>query len=285
MRAFFLSFCLWLSMSSALADEELMAFEAFTDEVLTEAKVLYPDLIFKKIAPDAISYQQPNLPSEDENIGTIYTGNVHRNYVYDPESKDQIINNFLSAMPLDGEIDTSNARNRFVVVLRPSDYLEGAPEDLKNGLIWRPFAINVMAVLMLDSPTALSTASAELLAENDLTESEAFILAEANTRRLMGEIYEEDIDGITMLSSENGLITAYPWLPENCTSETQSYVAYMPERDYLLKAPITEDGLGFQMIFSYAGELILAGESFANGVLICDGGEWTHGIPRLDGAE
>ena len=59
----------------------------------------------------------------------------------------------------------------------------------------------------------------------------------------------------------------------------------MPERDYLLKAPITEDGVGFQMIFSYAGELILAGESFANGVLICDSGEWSHGIPKLDDAE
>jgi len=266
----------------AHADDEA-EFNAFTKDVLIAARAQYPDLKIEQTDTDEITYQEKTNKSAD-GVGRIYTWTLYNQYLKDPATKGDLINRFLTAMPLDGDIDTSDATNRIVFVLRPYSYFQGLSSDLVEDidtLIYRDFTEGMIAMLMLDSPEALSSASRGMLEDNDLSVDEAFVLAEANTRRLMGEIYIEDIEGIDVMSSENALISGLPLLPESCTKETPTYAAFLLERNTLFKASLEGEGEAVSTLMNFAANVIPTGESLAEGVLLCCEGEWAYAVPTL----
>ncbi len=278
MRLLIIALILWIGCAAPSVADDTLTIADFTSEVLEALEKENPEIFFERTEVDVITYKEDE---QDEQAGYIYTNNVYSYYKSDPEDKTAFIESWISAMPLDGWVDESNIKARLVTVLRPTDYLDGGPTELKDTVISRAFAGEIMAVLMLDSPQTLSSASPDLLAENGLTEDQAFILAEGNTRRLMGEIQSETIEGIELLSSESGLITGLPALSESCSTTTKPYIVLIIDRDTLYQTSISEDNPGFAFLNVIAADAIGSGESLATGMLFCRDGEWGFAVPGL----
>nr|WP_070960992.1 hypothetical protein [Hyphomonas sp. Mor2] len=266
-----------LALSKANAAPEAVSHEAFTSAYLAEVSARHPDYRFQITGPGEISYSGPD---DDDEEGAIYTDYAYQKYKEDPARLDEIIDHWISSMPIGGELNTEDARNRLVVVLRPSSYFQSMPEEALEQFVSRPFIGDLHAALMLDSPTALTGATRDLLEENNLSEDEAFILAEPNTRRLMGEIYREDLAGIEALQSSNGLITALPWLPESCRPGVADSAIMLIDRELVLKVDMDVADEAFSLFMNLSADMISKNESLAAGVLICSDGEWQFVVPN-----
>lgn len=274
----FVSFmvALIVATSPSAAENDLLSRAEFTQRFLAEFQARHPGVDFDQVEDGAISFGES---ADSDGRGMMFTDYAFDLYLADPTALSDIIDRWVAAVPLDGEIDESDAANRLVVVIRPPDYLNVIPESQRADLVSRPFLGDMIALMMLDSPQALSTASLDLLEENDLTVDEAFILAESNTRRLIGEIYSENYDGIDVLESSNGLVTALPWLPETCRAGVANFAMMIVDREFLMQVDMTKDPAAFEIFMHTATEMILNQESLATGVFMCVDGEWNFAVP------
>ena len=266
----------WVAILAS-ADPTPMSQEEFTSAYMSEAAARYPSYSFNHTGPGEISFAPV---ADDEQVGTIFTDYAYQKYKEDPERLDEIIDHWISSIPIGQEINTEDARNRLVVVLRPSNYLEGLPGEYREEIVHRPFVGDLIAMLMLDSPTALSSATRDLLEENDLSEDEAFIVAEPNTRRLIGDIYRDDLEGIELLESSNGLITALPWLPESCRLGQPSSAMMIVDREFVLRIDEDAGEEATDLFMNISADMISKRESLATGVLMCTDGDWEFVDPN-----
>lgn len=266
-----------LTITKVSAESDPIPREAFTAAYMAEAEARYPEFQFAQTGPGDIEYW---ADGEDDQVGTIFTDYAYQKYKVEPARLNEIIDHWVSSMPIGQEIDTKDARNRLVVVLRSTSYLEALPSEVRDQFVHRPFVGELHAMLMLDSPTALSGATTGLLEENNLSEEEAFILAEPNTRRLIGEIYRETTEGIELLESSNGLITALPWLPESCREGVPPTAMMLVDRELVMKVDMTGNPEAFDLFMYISTDMITKEESLASGVLMCMEGEWNFAFPN-----
>jgi|GEM_PF-4019132 len=270
----FLAYLTWTS--SAVADEDVMSIQQFTQVFHETLESRFPEAEFERAGPSEIEFASG--PDSDE-PGKIYTDYAYSVYESDPQSLDAVIDRWISALPLNGDIDTSDAANRLVIVLRPIDYLQSIPESHREQMVHRPFQGDLLAMMMLDSPTTLASASLDMLEEEGIDVDDAFILAEANTRRLMGDVYGENYDGIEVLESSNGLITGLPWLPETCRAGGPDIAMMVMDRDFVMKVDFDPNSEPFNRFMDAAAGMIMDGETFSTGVLLCTDGNWRFMAP------
>ena len=265
-----------VALPQTFAENDLLSREEFTQRFLLEAQDRHPDIDFDQVDEGSISYGQDE---DADDRGMMFTDYAYDLYLEDPDQLIDVIDQWISALPLGEEIDLSDVANRVVVVIRPPSYLTSVHEDLRKETIHRPFVGDMVAIMMLDSPEALSTVSFKLLEENNLTVDEAFILAESNSRRLIGEVYSEDYNGIEVLGSSNGLITSLPWLPETCREGVPPFAMMIIDREYVMRVDTTGESEAFRIFMQAATEMILANESLGTGVFFCSDGAWVFATP------
>ena len=185
------------------------------------------------------------------------------------------------------EIGTTD-RERLVVLLRPENYLRGTGTLFEDApkLVSRPFAGDLFALLMLDSPTALRAVRVEDLSDLGLSQDEAFGLATTNLRNLMGPV-ERVIDeetGIEIVGAPSALGSGVLWLPEACTAETEPYVVHLWDRDSYIAAKFS-DSQALEAFSIMTANMIAAQDTLHNTILYCIDGEWVAATPELTGPD
>lgn len=206
-----------------------------------------------------------------------YLDNVYAQYAEDPSLGETLIaenaSNYVRL--ISAGIDDSNFRDRLVVQLRPSNYVTTNARSTDGTLVARPFAGDMVAVLMLDSPETLAAVSKERLEANSVSEDEAYELAIKNTRDRMGEVYSEEYKKISFLTSSNGLISGQIWLPETCSADSTDAVYFVYDRNGLMSVNLS-DPLGVSNLLAVANGLVIQGEAMTSSVVRCKSGQWTQ---------
>ena len=216
-------------------------------------------------------------PTREECQYFIQTDRIFSFYTMDPESLSEIVafeTDRLSAI-LEGGVSNDNFADRLVVQLRGADFLRQVKASQDEALVARQFTTDLHAVLMLDSEDTLAAISPSQLSEYGLEEKEAFELALQNTRHRMGDIRQELFDGMTVLSSANGLITGQVWLPETCQAESEAAFYFLYDQNGVLKVE-ADNLLGISNLLSIARGMSSEGRSLTNSVLSCRDGQWSE---------
>ena len=206
-----------------------------------------------------------------------YLDTIYDEYTAEPARADELISENASTYVrlITAGIDDTNFKERLVVQLRPSSYMTDNARSSDGTLVARPFAGDMVAVLMLDSAETLAAVSAERLEENAVSEDEAFELAIANTRARMGDVYTEEYRKINFLTSANGLISGQIWLPEVCSADSRDAVYMVYDRNGVMKVNL-DDPLGVSNLLAVANGLVIQGEAMSSSVVRCKSGQWTQ---------
>ncbi|MAP96191.1 MAG: hypothetical protein CMK07_14690 [Ponticaulis sp.] len=216
-------------------------------------------------------------PSMDDCEYHAFVDGAYAEYTDEPERADEIIaslaSNYVSV--ISEGIDESNFEARLVVQLRAESYAHDVDASDDASLVARPFAGDLIAVLMLDSAQTLAAVSASQLADHGITEDQAFEMAKANTRSRMGDVLVDEYRKINFLSSSNGLISGQMWLPETCDGQSADAVYFLYDRNGVMKVGL-DNPLGVSNLLSVANGLVIQGEAMTSSVVRCKNGQWTQ---------
>lgn len=206
-----------------------------------------------------------------------YLDQLYIEYQNDPANADALIHETADRFVrlIHTGIDDTNFEERLVVQLRPASYLNENKQSTQGDIVSRPFAGDLVAVLMLDSPETLAAVTSARLEANNVSVEQAYDLAIQNTRSRMGEVYQDEYEKIDFLSSSNGLISGQIWLPESCDAESRDAAYFIYDHNGMMKVNLNNP-LGVSKMLSLANGLVGQGESMANSVVRCKSGEWSQ---------
>ncbi|MAI89188.1 hypothetical protein [Ponticaulis sp.] len=259
--------------AAAQADDTLTPIEFRNSVIETMQALSDEELCFVRLSEESFrSGTSPDNCDFEAHLDAAY-----RTYVSSPETLDSVIADYAGQYVdlITAGIDYSNFENRLVVQLRSRSYVRNVNLGADSPLVARPFAGDLMAVLMLDSPQTLAAVSEEQLADQDVSADEAFELAVGNTRELMGEVREDEYRRIQFASSSNGLISGQIWLPETCNASSEDAVYFLYDRNGLMSVSM-EDALGVSNLLAVANGLVIQGEALTSSVVSCQSGQWTQ---------
>ncbi len=286
----FLTYCVAAFFIAGLAfAKDPISLSEFRRLLVNELQEAYPDTRFIQVDEFQVRYESDALTEsgEPEFNGYIYLESQYQIHLTSPETLSEQIQNFVTIFgrSLENE-DLSDVETRFVALLRPDDYLSGLPGDLDAPMfVTRPFAADLVAVLMLDSPTAVAAVTQDQLAEFDLTEDEAFALAAQNFDRLAGEVVTEVVQGMTALWTENSLGAGWPLRPGACTAESTDFGFWLMDRGTIVTVGLgqNEPPEGFHTLMGVIQSSIYQGTAMSGYLIMCVQGEWTWIQPEPDG--
>ena len=176
-------------------------------------------------------------------------------------------------------VDQSDFDQRLVIQMRGADFVATATKPGEPPIAARAFTEDLQAVLMLDSAETLSTVSVETLKAQGLSEDEAFQIAIGNTRDRMGAVSSQSYDNMTVLSSENGLISGELSLPETCSASSEDAYYFIYDYNGVLKAD-SDNLVGVSKLLSIARGMSKDDASVTSSVVRCQSGEWDQFWPR-----
>lgn len=263
-----------LALAPAWAQKILGPTE-FRDRIAQAVSGLSPSVCVRAVDDYTLRFG----PSEAECEGFINIDNGYRDYLAAPANLDAIVQRYLpiAAQIVNGPVAETNERERLVVVLRPRSYEQSVPA---GALVARPFLGDLMAVLMLDSPTHLTSITHERLAELSLSDDQAFELAAKNLRTRLGLVDRTQERGIEVIGAVSALISGTLWLGDGCTSNQEERLALLAGREYYF-ATDGRDADQRNFFLGFARHLIGQGDSISNTVLVCRSGHWIVYGPSL----
>lgn len=210
----------------------------------------------------------------------ISTGYAYAQYQADPESPQTYVDGLadLATSTINGPTGRSRSLDRLslVVAIRPDAYIQLArSNDDVGGFLWRPFAGDLVAILMQDSPEEMRSVRPEDLDALGLTEKDAWSLALENIRAKIGPLQRSTADdGVALINADSGLATSLLWLPENCRQDGPGFDVLVVARDAYFVADHSSPA-AIQGLENYARRLSQSGEEmYSRAVLSCTGGKW-----------
>lgn len=164
-------------------------------------------------------------------------------------------------------------RPRIVVVLRPKDYGRGMPGGKPLELVSRPFAGDLMAVLMFDSAESLRGMTPPDLEKVGLTADTAFALAAENLRRRVGRVDNENVDDFEVIAADSGLATGLLALPEACDAKTPDRFFFVFNKNGYASVPMRNRAVARRFL-TMADNMSASGESMSQTAIACQAGRW-----------
>lgn len=263
-----------LAPASAASQAELTQ-QAFRDRVAEELRSQRPGACVELVGETELRIG----PSPADCSVRVFTDNAYQQVTAGGLDPAEFIPTWATRVwdASSGERPTISANDavRIVVQLRPVDMLQGVvpQSEQDQAIVSRPFAGDLMAILMLDSPTTLASIPPAQLVEMGLTPERAFELALSNTRSRMGSVSTDRIRGITVTWADSALATGLLVLPESCTTRTEGTIAYLTDRYSFMTAAGT-DARAAGLLRSFAKDTVESGQWFSRTILICLDGQW-----------
>ena len=277
MRNFFLGSLLLCVGCDASA--KVLTQKAFTDEVIANIQSAEQARCVRRQDDGSFTFG----PNEgDCDSVQIFTDNTYATYLDTPDDKVAHIELLIStALKIHGQIAQEGVleagfRENLVAIVRPESYLAMQTPDgsASAHLLSRPLAGDLHIILAHNEPELLRMAGDDLPTNAEMSESELFDIAFENSRKKMGEITAEVIDGVELRTAESSLISAELALPENCGAETSPYFAALIDRNVYMLAPADQPVRIRSFLGRYTFELG-ARSILSPTILHCEGGRWT----------
>jgi hypothetical protein len=194
--------------------------------------------------------------------------NAYRDYINNPAILATIVERFARFAATDTPFERGH--DRVIGVLRPRLALEEMQTAIGASLVWRPFAGDLIEILVFDSAERIEYAQASALEELGLTADAAWALAPANVRTRMGPLGREQLSpGIDFISGDNGITPSLLTVPDFCAApETAGRLYLVLERNAILIADGREPDVRAAFI-AFAHNAASAGESMSGSPLEC----------------
>lgn len=187
-----------------------------------------------------------NVTGKEKLDFTLYLDNAYETYKLDPEQKDAVIRQFVSAaietFAVSGEgVDKS----RIVPVVKDRDWLEETKQALVPGgakevswLVYEDLNAELVILYAEDSPKNIGYLTSDDLEKTDIKKKDLRALACKNLRNILPKIEMQGADGIYMLTA-GGVYEASLLLLDSIWSGKQievkgDIVVAIPTRDILL---------------------------------------------------
>lgn len=247
----------------------------FRDRVVAAIKKAHPDVPVETISDVELQLNKAGAQIQ------IDISSGYMEYRSAPDSLSSIVDKWVGlAGGMSAGPDTASMRETLVIVLRNKTY---ASIGAKNGqaalMITRPFGGDLVQTMMIDSPATLASATLEMLKAQGIAEAEAWTLAEANTKRRMGELNVGDLDrdGPFGVTAESGLATGALLTMcggDNSRAEDGSVVLVV-NRDLFIKT-LPNDPLSAERFWAFAKPQLGQGTLMSDTPLTCKKGKWVE---------
>lgn len=273
----FLTACAPGTSDKQVSAQGLLTLEQFTDEVIRELRATGEIECVNRIDGGGFHY---GATSGDCETFTMFTDNTYNAYKAEPERKDALISRLVNVsvealLSADGIGSLpDDYQDRLVVVLRPTDYGAPVPDSPPIGLVMRPIAGDMAAMLAVDSADSLMPLLPDMVEESGKPEDELFALAYENTRQRMGRVEREKDGDLEYVYAATGLATGILALPKSCTAKTKPYYAVVLDRDtFVRSSEVAKAGVGAlaRFVLDHRGQ----NTSFSETLMYCHNGEWS----------
>lgn len=255
------------AMATPASAQDVISPAEFRDDVIGLLKAARADICVVVVDDWTLHFGT----NEAECGNTLNIDNMYREYLGTPSQRAELQSKLAATgLGMLAERDLSDFESRLVVVLRPAEYAvlgDGEPA------VHRPFAGDLIALLMLDSATTLSTLDAGTLSDHDLSEDQAFAQARRNLPDRMGDVVVEVIEGITVIGAESGLATGLMWLPDSCDAVSEGRRAHILDRNTYFQVD-GRDAVAAGRFAEISAGLIANDAALSRTVLVCESGAW-----------
>lgn len=268
--------CALLLWQPAWAQQTLSPHE-FREALIAEIMQARPDTEIGRRDPLSIVVRRPNDPELTE--FTMHLDNGYAEYAANPEAQADILGRWTRLATMSP--DEARLRERLVTVLRPRDTVEqfaaavSAEAGAPPGLIWRPFAGDLVEMLAFDSAESIQYATSTTVAALALSEELAWAVAPDNLSERIGPLDVAGVEGtdnVAYVTGGNGLTPSTLADPRFCASEAgPSLIFLIVERNGYVMADRT-DATALAEFRALYNDIVGAGEPFSRTPIACDGG-------------
>lgn len=231
-----LAFALALFIQPADAQSPLTPVQ-FRDATIAAVLELNPDIVVHVENDLSFTVRRPDGSEQQVNLDYGY-----QRYVADPSALEPILDRW-SRLAAQGP-EFAQMPERIVAILRPRQFVDDyqaaidrAPPEHRSRLVSRPFAGDLLEVLVFDSAETVEYVTERALRDIGVTPEQAWALAPQNLPQRIGEMHISDIGyGGALISSSNGLGPSALTMPEACSGpDALHYVFIVVERDAYLR--------------------------------------------------
>jgi len=240
-------------------------------------------------APEAQIERQSDLTIGLSGLGDVPHNYMNFDYAYreyqnNPGAMTEIIDRW-ARLATQGPED-SQMRERVVSVLRPRSMIAAfeaqaasvrQPNDPPPGqLVWRPFAGDLVEVIVFDGAETIQYAMVESLAQIDITPEMAWAIAPGNLPARLGELEIAHLRGMQHLvyvTGGNGLAPSTLTDSRFCASPGgRNFIFLLVDRNAYLMADRTVSAALAEFRDLYQ-QIVRDGESMSTTPIACEGGQ------------
>lgn len=249
---------LLLAIASApLAAQDRPAERAFSEQALPEIVAAFPDAT---VAQEPGEPLQINITrkGEDEPV----TINLHRVFGFcqtaPADQCDAELTAVIGVLAQAPEAIETEARTLRIIV-RDAQYWNYVLGSKLDGVpLHRRIGDDLYAILAFDSPQAIAIAAPDRIAELGLSDENAWLFAERQTRKIIPGLPEAEprIEGLTVFQGEEytGSMMAYPDLWEVLAKANGPDLAVIANSDQFVVAAVVPDGAELEKLRGLAEE-------------------------------
>lgn len=216
--------------------QDLLSAEAFRDATIAAVRQHAPDAEIAVNDPLSFSVQRPGGHEFTMNLDFAYS-----RYRDDPSMMPQLIDRWSRLAAFGPE--QAAARDRIIAVLRDRTTIEGygaafAAAPTPSTLVHRPFAGDLVEVLVFDSAEAIQYATNLALEDLGVTEEDAWALAVVNLPARLGVVQEDEVaPGLRAVGAESSIAPSALTIPGFCgVGDNAAFLYLVPDREWYVVA-------------------------------------------------
>lgn len=239
--------------------------QAYMDRVLQ----LEPAATVKPDASDplAVDVRRPG----DEASYMAFLDNAYRDHLNAPEEAGLIIDRHARiALGLSPDTRAEVTPARLVVLARPAEMMR---DPRAATVVHRPFAGDLVEVLVIDGQDTIGYATSETLSDLGIDRDAAFALAHKNLFVRIGPVDEVTEMGVTTTGAASGLATGLLVAPGFCAAGKEDMLVLVPDRNSFWSVPVSNTS-AVELLRTIARGVERSGYTMSETIIECRGGVW-----------
>ncbi|MGE0743442.1 MAG: hypothetical protein AB7O98_19065 [Hyphomonadaceae bacterium] len=236
-------FVLLLAQAPAGA-QDLMTPSEFRDAAIALIRAEVPEAQIEIRDELGITVRRPE--NQEMTEFSINFDNGYAEYQRNPDAVTDILDRWVSFAILPPE--ESQMAERVVAVLRTRDTLTSYAAALAQGetpatLVWRPFAGDLVEIIVFDGAETIQYASEQSLSDIGLTPDMAWAMAPGNLPARLGELEVGGVDGadrLVYVTGGNGLAPSSLTDAQTCSGDRATWGYLIVERNGFIATDLSD---------------------------------------------
>lgn len=251
------------------ADAQDLNREKFRNYYVGRLLAAEPDAVVR-LDPDDPAVLHITRPGEEEPYAA-FLDNPYRDYLATPEAIEEIVDHHARiALGRTPDFGAELTPDRLVVLVRPASMML---EPFAADIIRRPFAGDLVEVLVIDGQDTIGYANKDTLEKLGLDRDAAFALAHKNLFVRMGPVDTGVESGITVTGAVSGLATGLLVAPGFCAEGNEDVFVIVPDKNSFWSVPAS-DTRTVELLRRVLRGMVRRRETMSETIIECRGGVW-----------